>query len=406
MFEPERGLSMKKLVIVGGGFAGVWAALQASAVRHRANATRRFSITLVSRDPWLTIRPRLYEDSLDGVRVPLAEVLDPQGVELVEAEVRHIDTESRLITLGDGTHRERYDKLVFAAGSLVQRAAIPGAEKAFAVDTYKEAAALRAHLETLPRADEDTAGRYTAVVIGAGFTGIEVATTLVSRLRRIAAVADAQPSARVVLVERSPLVVPDLGPSARREVMRALAELGIECHTGIGASAIDDDGVRLADGRRIPAATVVITGGFRANPLAAQLPVPHDAIGRVDVDRLLRVRGAEHVYAAGDVARAKADMEGHVVPMSCQCAIPMGEIAGANAAAALLGLRQAEFTYPDYVTCLDLGEAGALFMEGWDREVRLTGHWGKVMKESINTRLIYPPRRGHASRRDGIAAVA
>ena len=64
---------MKKLVIVGGGFAGVWAALQASAVRHRANATRRFSITLVSRDPWLTIRPRLYEDSLDGVRVPLAE---------------------------------------------------------------------------------------------------------------------------------------------------------------------------------------------------------------------------------------------------------------------------------------------------------------------------------------------
>jgi NADH dehydrogenase len=82
----------------------------------------------------------------------------------------------------------------------------------------------------------------------------------------------------------------------------------------------------------------------------------------------------------------------------------MGEIAGRNAAADLLGLPPVPYGHADYVTCLDLGPAGALFMEGWQREVRLSGNWAKVLKESINRRLIYPPWRssprpaGEASR--------
>lgn len=388
---------MSRLVIVGGGFAGVWAALQASATRRRA-ARDDLEITLVSRDPWLTIRPRLYEGSLDGVRVPLDEVLEPAGVRRIEAEARHIVPESRTVTLGPDDRPLAYHALILAAGSAVQRAAIPGAERAFAVDTYKEADALQAHLTALRQRRGDTLGRSTAVVVGAGFTGIEVATTLVSRLRRVASADRTGEPVRVVLVERAPVLVPDLGDSARGHVARALADLRVEWRTGVTVNTIDADGVTLATGERIDAATVVLTGGLHASPLAAQLPVPRDMLGRVSVDEYLRVRGVEHVYAAGDVARAVADGADHLVPMSCQCAIPMGETAGANAAAALLGRAQAVFTYPFYVTCLDLGAAGALFMEGWDHEVRLTGWWAKLVKESINTRLIYPPRAGRASR--------
>ena len=76
----------------------------------------------------------------------------------------------------------------------------------------------------------------------------------------------------------------------------------------------------------------------------------------------------------------------------------MGEIAGRNAAADLLGLPPERFAHTQYVTCLDLGDAGALFMEGWSREPRLSGFWGKIMKQTINTRLIYPPRSGTISR--------
>lgn len=386
---------MSKVVVIGGGFAGVWAAMAASAQRRRAGLP--LDIALVSRDPWLTIRPRLYEGDVSGTRVALDDVLGPAGVERVEGEVQQLNWRAHNVVFADGTTM-RYDRLVFAAGSVVQRAAIPGADHAFTVDTWQEATALQNHLDALPRSPSDKAGHFTAVVIGAGFTGIEVATSLASRMRRIAAAAGFRQLARVVLLERAPVIAPDLGDDARRHVQKALATLRVESRSGTEVAAIEPDGVRLTGDEWIPAATVILTGGFRANPLAGELAEQRDALGRVNVDAYLRVHNIEHVYAAGDVARAAADAAGHIAPMSCQCAIPMGEIAGANAAAELLGGRLAPFSHSAYVTCLDLGEAGALFMEGWDREVRLTGFWAKVMKQVINTRLIYPPRPGHDSR--------
>ena len=386
---------MSKVVVIGGGFAGVWAALAASTQRRSAGWP--LDIQLVSRDPWLTIRPRLYEDDISDTRVPLDDVLGPAGVERVEGDVRRLDTRAHEIVLADGSPM-RYDRLVLAAGSVVQRAAIPGAPHAFAVDTWQEAIALRDHLEGLPLLPDDSPGRFTAVVIGAGFTGIEVATTMVPRMQRVAASVGSRRLARVVLLEREPVIAPDLGEQARRHVVRAMTKLRVEWRSGTEVAAIEPDGVRVAGDDWIPAATVILTGGFRASPLAAQLSEQRDALGRLSVDPYLRVRDAEHVYAAGDVAHAAADAGGHVAPMSCQCAIPMGEIAGANAAAELVGGRLARFSHSAYVTCLDLGDAGALFMEGWNREVRLTGFWAKLVKQLINTRLIYPPRPGHESR--------
>ena len=369
---------MKRLVILGGGFAGVWAARAAAAERRRRGASDILEIVLVSRDPWLTIRPRLYERALEGMRVPLDEVLAPIGVKRMQGDVRRIDTWAHTVSMDDAGRMLFYDRLLLAPGSAVHRPSIPGIEQTFTVDTYEDAVALHARLDTLRRGQ--ASHESTVAVIGAGFTGIEVATMLATRVRTI-------------LVGDAPHVAPDLGRDARAHVVDALARLRVETRTGVAVRAVDRDGIMLASGERVSADAVVWTGGFRASPLAAQLAVPLDAAGRVEVDRFLRVRGVAGVYAAGDVAHAIADEQGHVTPMSCQCAIPMGEAAGTNAAADLLGAPLAEFRYLDYVTCLDLGAAGALFMEGWDRQVRLTGFWGSVLKESINQRLIYPPSR-------------
>ncbi len=379
---------MKTLLIVGGGFAGVWAALGAAAARARHGATGTLGITVVSRDGWLTIRPRLYEAALDQVRVPLDQVLAPVDVDRLEAQVLRIDPAARTVAVGGpgGPRRLRYDHLILAAGSQSRRPALPGAEQAFGVDTYGEALALQRHLTALAGP-----ARFAAVVVGAGFTGIEVATELAGRLRALAAAAGAAEPVRVVLVEAAARVAPDLGDPARRHVERALELLGIEWRAGRRVAAVDRGGVTLSDGERIAAATTVWTGGFRASPLAAMLPVELDELGRIPVDEFLRVRGVDGVHAAGDIARALADAT-HVAPMSCQYAIPMGERAGGNAVADLLGLAPTRFAKPDYVTCLDLGDAGGLFMQGWDRQVRVDGFWGKLMKQTINTRLIYPPR--------------
>lgn len=385
---------MQKLVIIGGGFAGVWAALAAARMKERhANKRNDFTITLVSRDSWHTIRPRLYESSLDDVRLPLDSIIEQAGVQRVEGEVTRIDARARTITVqgSAGLHVLTYDRMVFAAGSRLARPAIPGAEHAFTVDTYEDAVALERHVTGLADADSGSGsdGRFTAVVVGAGFTGIETATELVSRLRAVAARAGATDRVRIVVVERARTIAPDLGIGARDHVFQAFATLGIESRVHTSVDAIQPDGVVLSSGEWVPAATVVWTGGFRASALAGGLPVERDETGRVPVDSFLRVRGIDGAYAAGDVARVMADLD-HVAPMSCQYAIPMGDRAGTNAAADLLGQPAAEFVAAGYVTCLDLGEAGALFMQGWDRVVMLTGFWGKAMKQMINTRLIYP----------------
>ena len=388
-----------RLIIVGGGFAGVWAAIAAADERDRLDGPHvPLEITLVSRDPWLTIRPRLYERSLDGVRVPLDPILRERGVERLQADVADIDpTERRLIvSTSTGELALQYDRLIVAAGSKLIRPTIPGIDLAFSVDTFAEAEALHRHLQTV-RFRRSVEPHSAIVVVGAGFTGLEVATELASRHQSSTSVDRGAPW-RVVLVDGAEAVGRDLSDDARQHARRAVDQLGIELRLGQPVRSIERDGVTLRDGKRIRGVATLWTGGFRANPLARALPVELDELGRIPVDEFLRVRGVPSVYAAGDIAHATMRGAGasFAAPMSCQYAIPMGTLAGSNAVRDLLGLRLAALATPPYVTCLDLGDAGALFTEGFGehREVKLTGYWAKVMKETINRRQIYPPVSG------------
>ncbi|KIF76248.1 dehydrogenase, partial [Streptomyces sp. 150FB] len=146
----------------------------------------------------------------------------------------------------------------------------------------------------------------------------------------------------------------------------------------------------LSDGEVIPAATVVWTAGMAASPLTVQIPAERDRQGRLIVDPYLRVPGVPDVYAAGDTAAALAE-EGHYTVQSCQHAQPMGKFAGHNVAADLLGTAPLPFVPDPYSNCLDLGSAGAVATEGWDRTVLTTGQEAKTLKRNINTLWIYPP---------------
>jgi len=388
-----------RIVIVGGGFAGVWAAITAAEERARHGGRRApLDIKLVSRDPWLTVRPRLYERSLDGVRVSLDSIVGTRGVDRLQGDVTRIDWSERrlIVATHSGPEIVQYDRLVLAAGSELSRPTIPGIDLTFNVDTFAQAEALDRHLRDV-RAASNVEAPAPIVVVGAGFTGIEVATELASRLRSETP-GTREALWRVVLVDSADVVGRDLSHDARRYAERALQELGIELRLGRRVRSIEREGVTLADGERIRAAATVWTGGFRANPIARALPVDHDELGRIPVDEFLRVRGVPAIYAAGDIARVELDAS-LVAPMSCQYAIPMGTLAGSNAALDLFGADLAPLSPAPYVTCLDLGDAGALFTEGFGehREVKLTGYWAKRMKETINTRLIYPPVPNAAS---------
>jgi NADH:ubiquinone reductase (H+-translocating) len=256
----------------------------------------------------------------------------------------------------------------------------------FSVDTVAAATRLGAHLRRL-YAGPGRPGREAVVIVGAGFAGIEVATEMVARLRAITT--SGRPP-RVVLVEAQGVIGPGLGSGPRQVIADALDEVGVEVLLDQRVAEVADGVAVLADGSLIESATVIWTAGMRASGLTRQLGGPRDALGRVPVDELLRVNQAPSVFAAGGTAAARSP-DGHAVLQSCQHAIPLGKFAGHNAAADLLGQPLRPFDPGPYVTCLDLGAAGAVVATGWDREVRLTGEPAKAVKTAITESYIYPP---------------
>ncbi len=353
--------AMAHIVIIGGGFAGVWSAAGAALARGDDD----LRVTLISPNDHLVLRPRLYEPDPEVAKVDLDRILHPVGVQHLRASVSTIDTERRFV-VADG-HEIAYDRLVLAAGSkLVQPNDLPGAERLFDIDTLDGARRLTEHLRHREQ--------YTAVVVGAGFVGLEAATALAA-------------GGQVLLVDHAPVVGEQLGPGPRRDIEAALDELGIQRRLGTTVTEVGDGHAVLDDGTTVAADVVVWAVGMRASELTRQITDDLDHLGRIPVDHQLRALPA--VFVAGDTAAAIVD-DDHFVMQSCQHATPLGKVAGYNAAADLLGRPLRDFTPAPYVTCLDLGAAGGIFTRGWDRRVMASGTEGAAIKKRINE-AIRPP---------------
>lgn len=363
------------ILILGGGFAGFWAAI----------AARRLSdtlpIRLVSREPVLQMRPRLYEAAPETLGLDLLPLLALADIEFVPGEATAL--EPGALHLASGS-RLSFARCVVATGSVLRRPPIPGAETAFSIDTQDDAIAFDRRLAAL--AHTPTPPRL--LVLGAGFTGIELALELRDRLA-----AHASPhaeTAEILLADRAPVPGQELGPNPRPAIDAALHAARIRLHLGTTVTALTPAGAILADGTTLPADAVILTTGMQAAPFAAHIPGPRDSLGRIEVDPFLRAPAMPTVFVTGDAAAADTG-DGHIALQSCQHALRMGRAAGANAASDLLGLPLAPYSQLRYGTCLDLGRFGAVRTAGWDRDVIQAGPEAKPVKRSINTQVIYPP---------------
>jgi NADH dehydrogenase len=397
--------NMQRIIVLGAGFAGLWSAIGAArALDERGIGQDRVQVTVVNATPWHCIRVRNYEAELSNVRLPLADILDPVGVQLVVAEVVDLNVADRTVTYdANGRHFQlAYDRLVFALGSRLVRPPIPGLlQHSFDVDTYDAAVRLDAHLAGLVHTPPSP-GRNTVLVIGAGLTGVEVATEMPGRLRA-ALGADAQAQSRVILADRAERIGSDMGESARSVIAEALKALHVETRPGISVAAIDAGGATLTTGERIDARTVIWCAGMEANPLTACFPVARDRFGRLPVTSDLKIDGLAAEFAAGDVAWFAIDGS-HSSVMSCQHGRPMGRFAGHNVVCDLLGEPMLPLTIEWYTTILDLGAWGAVYTEGWDRRVVAQEAVAKRTKEMINRQRIYPPLS--RNRQEILAAAA
>ncbi|WP_347019992.1 NAD(P)/FAD-dependent oxidoreductase [Acinetobacter calcoaceticus] len=391
----------KRIIIAGSGFAGLWAALAAQRAIHLASQEQNIEVVMVSPSPNVGIRPRLYEAVLENMNPDISELLSVVGVKFLAGWVNQIDGDQQTIEVSttDGNKQTlSYDRFILATGSTTFMPPIPGlTEYGFSVSTLEDAEKLDQHLKNLANKPANAA-RNTVVVAGGGLTGLETVTEMPERLRSILG----ETNVRVVLVDSSIEIGAAMGDEAATVIREALTELGVEGKAGLRVTALDASGVTLSNGERIETETVIWTAGMRANSLTSQIAGEKDNLGRILGDAYLHAPEAKNVFVTGDTVKVPTDDFGNFNVMSCQHAMSLGRVAGYNAAAELVDLPLHAYSQPKYVTCVDLGPWGALYSEGWDRQVQFVREEAKKIKQEINTVWIYPP----AADRDAVFAIA
>lgn len=362
-------MSRPRILIVGAGFAGYRTARTLSRLtRHKADITLLNPTDYFLYLPLLpqvaagVLEPRRVTVSLSGtlphVRLVLGEA---DGVDLDARTVHYTDPE------GDGG-TVTYDRLVLAVGSVNKLLPVPGvAEYAHGFRGLPEALYLRDHVTRqveLAAASDDPkscAARCTFVVVGAGYTGTEVAaqgqlfTDALARKRPLCE--GIRP--RWLLLDIAPRVLPELDERLSHTADRVLRQRGVDVRTGTSVEEATPSGVRLSDGEFVDTRTLVWCVGVRPDPLVEGLDQPLER-GRLLVDPYLQVPGRPEVFACGDAA-AVPDLEkpGAYTPMTAQHAWRHGKVAGRNVAASLgIGDRRA-YRHRDLGFTVDLGGAKA-----------------------------------------------
>ncbi len=359
-----------RLLIIGGGFAGLWAT--------RALATAKLRITLVDRRNHHLFQPLLYQVATAGlsapdIAAPLRHILGRQrNVEVRLGEVEAIDKQHRQVRLRDGGTLD-YDLLLVASGAThAYFGNDQWAPDAPGLKTLDDALALRRRLLLAfekAEAEPDPAKKaawLSFAIVGGGPTGVELAGTLAEiarhTLRNEFRHIDPA-SAKVRLVEAGPRVLSSFPEVLSLKARRQLQRLGVDVHTGTPVTAIDARGFRLGQDF-IPARTVVWAAGVAASPLARTLDTPLDRAGRVLVQPDLTVPGHPEIFVAGDLA-ALAQADGRPVPGVAPAAKQMGKYVAA-AIHARLQQRAAPppFRYRDQGNLATIGRMAAIVHMG------------------------------------------
>ena len=342
-----------KVVIVGGGFAGVGCA--------RALAGHeQVHVTLIDRNNFHQFQPLLYQVATaqlarGDVAYPLRALFrDSPNVSVKLAEVTQVDPATRTVTTADGSSYAA-DVLVLAAGSAASFFSVPGAEEhALPLYSLDDAERLRARIiEVFEAVDREPGlideGALTFVVVGAGATGTEISGALAEMITDTMTPEFpdvAVDAAQVMLVDHGQAVLGPFSEGAHEYAAKALDNDGVVLRLGTGVTEVGPGHVGLSDGSRIPTRCVIWGGGITAAPLAGKAGLPQGRGSRLEVEPDLTVAGFPGIYALGDFANIP-DPAGAPFPQLGSVALQSGRWAAKNILADIAGQPRTPFDYKD-----------------------------------------------------------
>ncbi|HEV8199863.1 MAG TPA: NAD(P)/FAD-dependent oxidoreductase [Candidatus Polarisedimenticolia bacterium] len=347
----------KRILILGGGFGGLYAALRLEKTLARDPDVQ---VTLVNRENFFLFTPMLHEVAASDL--DLSNIVSPvrtllKRVSFFQGDVEGIDLDRRTVTVSHGldthAHDMPYDALVLALGSITNFYGLPGLEeRALTMKSLGDAVHLRNRLIALmEEADTECCALQrsplmTFVVAGGGFAGVETIAGLhdfvLASLRFYPNIGER--NVRFVLVHPGEHILPELGEELGRYAGDKLAARGIEIRGKSKVAAVDDNGVTLSDGTVIPSRTVIWTAGTTPNPKLGLLPCAKDR-GRIKVDENLEVPGYPGVFAVGDCALIPNRKNGAFHPPTAQHALREGTVVAHNITAHLKEGRRRPFHF-------------------------------------------------------------
>jgi NADH dehydrogenase len=369
---------LPRIVIVGGGFAGLDAA---RALRHA-----RASVTIVDRRNHHVFQPLLYQVATAGlspgdIASPIRWILRRQAnVRVLLAEVIAIDAAGKALVL-DGGQRLSFDYLILALGAAHSYFGHDAwSEFAPGLKTLDDALKLRRKMlmafEEAERESDSARQRQllTFALIGGGPTGVELAGAMAEiarhALRREFDAIDPE-SARIVLLEGGETILPTFPPSLRDSARRALRKLGVEVWERAMVTGVDAETISIGPDRLL-AHTIIWAAGVAGSPIGQSLDAPLDRVGRVLVQPDLSVPGHAAIFIAGDLANF-SHQTGKPLPGVAQVAKQQGKHAARNVLRLLEGQSTTEFRYRDPGNLATIGRAQAIADFGWLRVSGLLG---------------------------------
>jgi len=378
----------KKIVVLGGGYAGIQAALALQKRLGRGEA----DIVLVNKHDyhyfttWLH-KPAAGTENPGLSRVDIRDILDPGKVAILKRTVQRIDTAARSMQTDEGDIP--YDVLIAALGGEPETFGIPGlAEHAFFIRSLGSALVIREHIERrfaqfkLAESCEDL---LTFVVGGAGLTGIEFVGELANRVPELCRDYGIDPAlVKIIVVEAAPAALPGFDAGLVTHAVELLKRKGVDFRLGIPVKKCTSEGVEIGDGEFIRAGTVIWAGGVRGSRVLEASGF-ETTRGRVVVNPYLQAPGHDDVFVIGD-SSIVLNEQGKPYPPSAQIAIQQGEAAARNAIALLRGREMTPFRYVYRGTVASLGRGEGIASVG---KFRVKGLPAAILKKIVDARYLF-----------------